>query len=100
MRRFLTGLTALAVLAYPLPLLANQAPEEGGDLVVDEEDELVLDESDMDAAPEVVDEGPTDTSFLDDDDGGGDTPAEIGATSFWSRRCMATIQPVSATAMQ
>ena len=79
MRRFLTGLTALAVLAYPLPLLANQAPEEEGDLVVDEEDELVLDEDDMEAAP-VVDEGPTDTSFLDDDDGSDDAGAEIGAT--------------------
>jgi outer membrane beta-barrel protein len=74
MRRFLTGLTALAVCAYPLPLLASQPPDEG----VDEEGELVLDEEDMEAVPEEpVDEGPADTSFLEDED---EEPAEVGAT--------------------
>jgi outer membrane beta-barrel protein len=80
MRRILTGLTALpviAVCAYPLPLLASPAPD-------DEEDELVLDDDDMDA---VADDstGPSDTSFLD----GGDKPeveaggpsGEVGAAS-------------------
>ena len=81
MRRFLTGLTAIAVLAYPLPLLASQPPEDEGELIVDEEDELVLDEDDMEAAPEVIDDGgPADTSFLDDDSGDDSATAEVGAT--------------------
>ena len=73
MRRFLTGLTALAVLAYPLPLLAAPPDDE-----VSEDDELVLDEDDMDAVPdEPVDDGPSDTSFLDDGSSG-DAGAEVG----------------------
>jgi outer membrane beta-barrel protein len=74
MRRILTGLTALAVCAYPLPLLA--APPEGED-----DGELVLDEEDMDATP-VDDTGPRDTGFLDGDskpDVGGGT--QVGAAS-------------------
>ncbi len=76
MRRFLIGLTALAVCAYPLPLLAAP-PEEPPP-----EDELVLDEEDMDAAPtEPTDSGPSDTSFLDEGDESGDAGAEPGATT-------------------
>jgi outer membrane beta-barrel protein len=70
MRRILTGLTALAVLAHPLPTLASP-PEEG-------EDELILDDEDMDAVPDQPAEGtPTDTSFLG---GGGndDAGADVG----------------------
>lgn len=71
MRRFLTGLTALAVCAYPLPLLASQPPEE--------EEELVLDEEDMEAAPaETPTEGPGDTSFLDEGDESGDEVPDVG----------------------
>lgn len=70
MRRFLFGLTALAVCAVPLPLLA--APP------VEEEEELVLDEDEMDAAPvEPTDTGPSDTSFLDEGEGE-DTGTEVG----------------------
>lgn len=82
MRRILTaltGLTVIAVCAYPVPLLASQAPEE-------DEDELVLDDDDMDdmdAVPVETDAGPSDTSFLD---GGDDKPdpgvgGEVGAAS-------------------
>jgi outer membrane beta-barrel protein len=75
MRRFLIGLTALAVCAYPLPLLAAP-PEEPPP-----EDELVLDEEDMDAAPtEPTETGPADTSFLDEGEEGGETGAEVGGT--------------------
>jgi len=75
MRRFLIGLTALAVCAYPFPLLAAP-PEEPPP-----EDELVLDEEDMDAAPaEPTETGPSDTSFLDEGEEGGETGAEVGAT--------------------
>jgi outer membrane beta-barrel protein len=71
MRRFLFGLTALAVCGYPLPLLA--APP------VEEEEELVLDDEEMDAAPvEPTDTGPGDTSFLDEGDEGADPTAEGG----------------------
>jgi len=74
MRRILTGLTALAVCAYPLPLLASQPPEEG-----EEEDELILDEEDMNAVPEDTGEtGPSDTSFLDE--GNDKAGTEVGAT--------------------
>jgi outer membrane beta-barrel protein len=73
MRRFLFGLTALAVCAFPLPLLA--APP------VEEEEELVLDEDEMDAAPvEPTESGPSDTSFLDEGDESGDTGTEVGGT--------------------
>jgi outer membrane beta-barrel protein len=77
MRRFLTGLTAFAVCAYPLPLLASAPPDEGEVI----EDELVLDEDDMDAVPEEPgDDAPSDTSFLDEGDDD-DTPStEVGAT--------------------
>src|SRR5689334_14964570 len=76
MRRFLIGLTALAVCAYPLPLLAAPPPEEPPP-----EDELVLDEDDMDAAPaETTDAGPGDTSFLDEGEEGGDAGAEVGGS--------------------
>lgn len=75
MRRFLIGLTALAVCAYPLPLLAAP-PEEPPP-----EDELVLDEGDMEAAPtEPTETGPADTSFLDEGEEGGETGAEVGGT--------------------
>ena len=77
MRRILTGLTALAVCAYPLPLLASQPPEEQPP-EGEEDGELVLDEEDMEAVPDQPTEtGPTDTSFLDGDD---KEPAEVGAT--------------------
>ena len=77
MRRFLIGLTALAVCAYPFPLLAAP-PEEPPP-----EDELVLDEEDMDAAPTEPTEGggPADTSFLDEGEEGGDPSAEVGGTA-------------------
>jgi outer membrane beta-barrel protein len=70
----LTGLTAIAVLAYPLPLLASQPPEEG------EEEELILDEEEMEATPEPVPEetGPSNTDFLDEGEGETDANAEIG----------------------
>jgi outer membrane beta-barrel protein len=73
MRRILFGLTALAVCAVPLPLLA--APP------VEEEEELVLDEDEMDAAPaeEPAETGPSDTSFLDEGDEGGEAGTEVGA---------------------
>ncbi len=77
MRRILTGLTALAVCAYPLPLLASAPPDDAED----EDGELVLDEEDMEAVPEDPgDGGPSDTSFLDEGGGGEDAGAEIGAT--------------------
>lgn len=77
MRRILTGLTALAVSAYPLPLLASQPPEEQP-AEGEDDGELVLDEEDMEAIPDQPAEGtPTDTSFLDDGD---DKGAEVGAT--------------------
>src|SRR5690606_26547372 len=66
MRRILTGLTALAVCAYPLPLLASAPPEEPP---AEGEEELILDEEDMEAVPdEPTETGPADTSFLDDGD--------------------------------
>jgi outer membrane beta-barrel protein len=76
MRRILFGLTALAVCAYPLPLLAAPPAEPPP-----EEEELVLDEDEMDAAPaeEPAETGPGDTSFLDEGDEG-DTGTEVGAT--------------------
>jgi outer membrane beta-barrel protein len=89
MRRILTGLTALAVLAFPLPTLASppdDAPPEEGD----EEEELILDDEDMEAVPDQPAEGtPSDTSFLDggggSDDGAGPeiggTTGEVGAAS-------------------
>lgn len=76
MRRILTGLTALAVCAYPLPLLASAPPEE-------EEEDLVLDEEDMDATPTDTEEGPANTSFLDGDGTKPDTEVggQVGAAS-------------------
>lgn len=88
MRRFLTGLTALAVSAFPLPLLASAPPEpappasappasapaEEGEVI---EDQLVLDDADMEAVPEETDDGPADTSFLDEDNGE-DPTTEVG----------------------
>ena len=86
MRRLLTGVTALAVCAFPIPAVASQPPDEDevieddGEVIEDDGDELVLDEDDMEAVPdEPVEEGPADTRFLDDD-GGEDAGAEIGAT--------------------
>lgn len=86
MRRFLTGLTAMAVLAYPLPLLASAPPEDEGDLIVEEpaegegEGDLVLDEADMEAESDVIeDDGPADTSFLEDEDDDA-AGTEIGAS--------------------
>lgn len=79
MRRILTGLTALAVCAYPLPLLASAPPEEAPP-EGDEDGELILDEEDMEAVPEEpAESGPADTSFLDDEDEG-EAGAEVGAT--------------------
>jgi len=79
MRRILTGLTALAVCAYPLPLLASQPPEEQPP-EGEEDGELVLDEEDMEAVPEEPAEtGPANTDFLDDGSDDKD-PAEVGAT--------------------
>lgn len=77
MRRFLTGLTALAVCAAPLPALAGQPPEEG-EVIEDEDDELILDEDDMEAVPDEPTGGPADTSFLDDDDGSEAAGTEVG----------------------
>jgi outer membrane beta-barrel protein len=80
MRRILTGLTALAVCAYPLPLLAAPPPPE--EQPVEEDPELVLDEEDMEAVPEEQPEGgPSDTSFLDGDKDGGEVTGEVGAAS-------------------
>jgi outer membrane beta-barrel protein len=81
MRRILTGLTALAVCAYPLPLLAAPPPPE--EQPVEEDPELVLDEEDMEAVPEEPPkDGPSDTSFLDDGKDDGTAPTgEVGAAS-------------------
>jgi outer membrane beta-barrel protein len=70
MRRILTGLTALAVCAYPLPLLAAPPEEDDDELILDDDD-------DMEATPDAGDGGPSDTSFLD---GGSDDGPEIGGT--------------------
>jgi outer membrane beta-barrel protein len=78
MRRILTGLTALAVCAYPLPLLASAPPEEPPP--EGEEEELILDDDDMDAVPDAPADGPSDTSFLDDEDDGDKAGTEVGAT--------------------
>jgi len=77
MRRILPGATILVVCALSLPALAAPPPEE------QPEDELVLDEEDMEAAPEDPgDSGgkPGDTSFLDGP-GEGEDVAEVGATA-------------------
>lgn len=77
MRRFLTGVTALAVSAYSLPAMA--APPDEGEVPADEEGELVLDEEDMEAVPEEpAEDEPSDTSFLDE--GGGEDEPEIGGS--------------------
>lgn len=76
MRRLFPGLSALAVCAFSLPALAAQPPDEEP-----VEDELVLDEAEMEAAPEEQPtDQPTDTSFLD---GGteADAEAEVGGTA-------------------
>jgi hypothetical protein len=78
MRRFLTGLAAITVLASPLPLLAAAPPEEPPP---DGEEELVLDEEDMDAAPQETPEGPADTSFLDEGGGGDEVPDMAGGAA-------------------
>ncbi len=80
MRRFLTGLTAFAVCAFPLPALAGQPPDEG-EVIEDDDGELVLDDDDMDAVPEEpTSDGPTDTSFLDGDDGSDAAGTEVGVS--------------------
>ena len=83
MRRFLSGATVFAVCALPLPALAAQPPDEEDVVIDDSEDdgELVLDEDDMEAAPDETGDAPVDTSFLDDGDGSEEAGAEIGATA-------------------
>jgi len=75
MRRILPGVTTLVVCALSLPALAAPPPPAEEQPV---EEELVLDEEDMEAAPEEPKtDQPSDTSFLDEP--GEEPAAEVGA---------------------